>query len=857
MSKPFNNTYYDCSVVIVSSSPLNAEVRFRLNTMADNLRTLKVIVILLASVSFLSGALYAYHNPQCLEILTSNSKRRLLSAALQKACSFFSKTLAITSAIMLLDGLCSSYKLFSTDKLDHNDASAEETTREALEAAQAQVDWYSYNYAALKKQLKQDRIQIRDSQRVIQNKTTELERSEHRADAAERNLRAKNDSLHFLSINFRIKASKFDDQANVIALQALQIKEAHRDIEAMAQQMEDQGQLLWKASGNLTFAEQQITKLKAAVANESTTSDYCCALDAIHSRDETISELEKQLAQQAKDNEFKEEMAESLCALLGSLDDEKPAEGLRELEAWAEEREARLKDFVTESGAVAIIEDRQIQHLHSTNELQRGLLKNALETRKRQDKAIDDVKAQLTALEAREKNNNKVLGQIKDDKQHLINTLDTSENNLQAAKREIYRLVKELGKVQTEFYHYKLQRAIHDKKVESATNETQEASLATLNAQVATLQKQLETSEDSRAFQFATMNNKLIMIRQALRLTGIDYDLSTLKSPEHLASILENNPNKQELKLAETCGELIVADAALQFSLSARDAEITALKCELGNTRTSHHESVKKWQVALATSTAELAAAQRDSRELERKIQTLRTRLQAANDDNKAARRAKLDTDYEFDILTRHITDTAERLRVSKESLDQSSGEIDGLREKLVGQVRRLEELTVELRWEREEVRRLAGLLKGREGVIEGLERELVLGEEFVQVGEEEEEEEEDNSVIFILECQDEVDEMTVVQRDCSADQFEAVEVEEELDRFAAEFEAVEAEEDADCFADEFEAVDVEEDVDCFADEFETVEAEKDKGFADEFEAVSEDGEEAEALNGAPEVRVQ
>jgi chorismate mutase len=166
---------------------------------------------------------------------------------------------------------------------------------------------------------------------------------------------------------------------------------------------------MWEAAGSRTVAEQEIIKLRAAVADKSTNLDYCAALDAVHRRDRTIYVLEKELVQQAKDSEFNQETVDSLADLLMSLGDRAPVEAVHDLEAWAVEREARFDDFVTHSGPVVIAaqQDACLSH-RNTIDLQHKLLINALETRDRQGKTIAEVKPQLAALVAKEEHNIKI-----------------------------------------------------------------------------------------------------------------------------------------------------------------------------------------------------------------------------------------------------------------------------------------------------------------------------------------------------------------------------------------------------------------------------------------------------------------
>ena len=707
-----------------------------------------------------------------------------------------------------------------------------------LKGTEAQAARWADAYGAQHKRLQKRGTELRDSQRIIQSQTTALERSEHRADAAERTLRTKSNIVELQSTFLETKDSKIQDQRDIIALQAQQIKDSHFDLEALAQQIGEKDQRLWEAAGSLTAAEKEVAKLKTAVAKEHTTSDYCCALDAIHHRDETIDKLEKQIAQQAKDNEFNQETVDTLANLLISLDGKEPGEVACELEAWAEEREARFEDFAALSGPVVVAAQQDAcQHLRDTNEIQRKLLRSSVETHDRQSKAVAELKAELAALVAREKDNVKIHEQMKGEKQHLLNALNNSQSSLQAAKTELYRQGTELASARTELSHHMLQQAIDEKKAKIASHASikQDTKLAAVTEQLATANTQLQAVEQFRVQEAAMMNHKLRMVREALKITGLDCDLWTIESPEVLASLLQH----EEARLAETCAELSAANQALHATLAAQATEatglrseltsqaiqITALKTDLKDTTARHHREFKEWQATLSKVTNELKITKRDSpsRELENKVNALKIRLKLSDDENKSFQEAKYHAEEKAEILTMAVTNQAERLRKSREEVERVvkaekdlRGEV-GVRVQQIGYLStRLEEERGARRGEQEEVKRLTGMLECREeevlaleGVKEKLEKKLLLGEDFVEVTEE-------DVTAATMQYGEEEEEGFVVQ-----------------------------EEQVDCFGDEFEAAEVEEEnEDCFADDFEAVD-------------VDEDGEGLDTINGTPDVRVQ
>lgn len=824
--------------------------------MADDLATVTAMIVLTASaaIAFLLTILFKHEDPERVFGV------KYLDKFLLKFPRFFLKYVLFISAAVLGYVLCEMVSRrcisHSSDEADRNKAKSsteidkeqrgddlltiahpDKATRKQLKDDNAQVARWADAYGAQHERLQQRGAELRDSKRIIQSQTTALERSEHRADAAERNLKAKNNTIEIQSTFLETKDSKIQDLRDIIALQAQQIKDSHFDLEAMAQQIGERDQRLWEAAGNLTVAEKEVAKLKTAVAKEYTTSDYCCALDAIHHRDETISKLEKKIAQQAKDNEFNQETVDTLANLLISLDDKEPGEVARELEAWAEEREARFDDFVAHTGPVVIAAQQDTsQHLRDTNDLQHKLLKSAVEARDRQGKTVAELKAQLATLVTREEHNIKIYEQMKGEKQHLLNALNNSQNSLQAAKTELYRRGTELASTRTELSHHMLQQVIDEKKAKIASNASinQETKLAAVTEQLATANTQLQAAEEYRVQEVALMNHKLRMVREAFKTTGLDIDLWTIESPDVLASKLQH----EEAKLAETCAELIATNNGLHATLGAQAAEIanletkltaqaiesTALKTDLKTSSARHHREFKEWQATLSKVTTELKTTKRDSpaRELENKINALQIRLKVSNDENKSFREAKYHAGEKAEILTMAVTNQAERLKKSREEVErvvkaeqELRGEV-GVRVQQIGYLSaRLEEERDGRRGEQEELKRLTGMLvccesevRVLEGAKEKLEKKLLLGEEFVEVSEE-------DVPAAAVERAEKEEEGVVVQR-----------------------------EEVDCFSDEFEEVEADEEVDCFSDEFEAVD-------------VDEDGEGLDTLIGAPDVRVQ
>jgi hypothetical protein len=829
-------------------------------------------------IAAIALALVAYLAAVLLQMMYNNGDPKV-DGPLSEFAQFFSRYIVFVAAGVLAyffwESVAAWYSSSSTDGPDHNEAKANPTaekeqrgvdsqanatsdkeSRKALKASGSQVAQHADTYGAHLERLRQRATQIRESQRIIQNQTTALERSEHRADAAERTARTKDNIIKVQSTFLEIRDSKIEDQRDIIALQAQQIKDSHFDLQDMAQQIEQKDQQTWEVAGNLTVAEQEIIKLRAAVADKSTTSDYCAALDAVHRRDANIYVLQKQLAQQAKDSEFNQETVDSLADVLMTLGDKPPVEAVRDLEAWAMEREARFDDFVTHSGPVVIAAQQDAcQNHRDTIDIQHKMLRNALETRDRQGKTVAEVKAQLAALIAREEHNIKIYNQTIGEKQHLLNALNHSQNSLQAAKSELHRRGTELSAMQIGMSHHALQQAIDGKKAKSASKEdaAQKAKLETLTKQLATMDKQLEASEVTRVQEVAMMNNKLCMIREALKLTGLDCDLWTIEYPDELASLLQHTLSNedQEDKLAETCAELSATNSNLQTTLTTQTTALADLKSELKMIKARHHKEFKDWQSTLCKVDAELKTAKRSSRsrDLENKIIALEIRLKLANDDNKILADAKFHAEEKAKVLTRAVTEQAERLKYSRETLEGCVKANKKLYEKVGLRGQQVEDLTKMLEgargaWgeEHDEKKKLRGLLECREeevreleGVREGLEKKLfLLGEEFVEVTEE------DVSDAAAVEDVDEEEEEFVVEGeevDCFADEFKEVDAyeEENVDCFADEFEEVDVdEENVNCFADEFEevevieGVEVDENVDCFADEFEAVEVDED-----------------------------
>jgi chromosome segregation ATPase len=331
------------------------------------------------------------------------------------------------------------------------------------------------------------------------------------------------------------------------------------------------------------------------------------------------------------------------------------------------------------------------------------------------------------------------------------------------------------------------------------------------------------------------MNAKVCMIREALKLTGLDVDLWTIESPDQLAAMLASDNQAQEAELAETCAELSATNSSLKTTLTAQTTELAALKIELTNSAARHHADFTSWQSTLAKVTTELKTTQRDSpsRDLQNKITALQLRLKLSQDDNailttakslaenkvadlkhalklrrdeiKILENEKSDAEHEAEVLTMHVTDQAERLRVSRGCIDRCVQINNELREEVEGQGQQIGDLTGMLeearaawREENEEVQRLTWLVGGREeevrvleGVREGLEKRLLLGEEeFVEVSEGDV----PAATAAVVGNVDEGKDGSIVvqgeEKDCSADEFEEVDVDEES--VGDEFEEVE-----------------------------------------------------------------
>ena len=753
------------------SPPPNAKVRLCSRTMTDGscakTAVSMAISLLIATTAVLLTEVFVREDPTWISAV------QCLSKFFSKLTRVFVKILLLILATVLGEFIfcliADRYNSPSTDKPEHNEAIAspnadkkqqgvnvqatahpEKAVYKDLKGSEAQVARWADAHGAQHESLQQRSAELRDSHRIIQSQITALERFEHRADAAERNLRAKTNVVEIQSIFLETKDSKIQDQRDLIALQAQQIKDSNFELEAMAQQIREKDRKLWEIAGSLTVAEQEVTKLKAAVAEEHTASDYCSALDEIHHRDETINGLEKKLAQQANDHEFNRETVNSLATLLVSLGDKEPAEAVHELEAWADEREARFDDFVTLSGPVVIVAQQDLcQRLRNTNDLQHKLLRNSVETRNNQIKVVAELKAQVAALTAREEENIKFNEKMKGEKKHLLDALNNSQTSLQAANMQV------------------------------------------------------QTAVESRVQEVAIMNNKFRMVREALQIIGLDCDLWTIETPEVLASMIQH----EEAKLAETCAELSAANDVLQINLNSQATETAALKTDLRNTTARHHKELQDLQGTLGKVTTELKIAKRDSpsRELENKVNALQIRLKVSNDENKVFRSDKYHAEHKVEVLTMAVTNQAQRLKKAREDVESCAKVEKELRSKLESCIQqtaymnaRIEEERDARRGKQEEMKRLAGLLKCREeevraleDVKEKLEKKLVLGEGFVDVTGE------DVPVAAVEHGEEEEDGLEV---NCFADEFEELEADEEAGK------------EVDCFSDEFEAVNADED---------------------------------------------
>jgi hypothetical protein len=760
------------------------------------------------------------------------------------------------------------------------DEAAFKQTQKALEAAKAQVAWYAAAYDAQIKQLKQRDTEARDGKRLIQNQALEVARCEHRADAADRTLHIKNEYIQVMARTLNFKDCKIADQDAAITLQAQQIKDSAFDLEAMSKKIEEKDQRLWEAAGRNTLADHEIAKLKAAVADEYDELEYCCALDTIDRRDQTINALEKQIAQDAKDNDFNQESAETLSKLLVTLGDKTATQAIRELEAWAVDRAARLEDFVTLSGPVENAQKDECERLCNTIDLQHKLLRKSIETRESQRKTLTEVNTKLAALTVKENANIKTHDQFVGEKQHLLDALNNSQQSLQAVRAELATGRKQRS-------HQLLQHALVEKKLKvvSKAHDEKATKLAAVAEQLAATEKAYETAIGGRSHESAAMKGRFCMITEALKqITGVEVDLSNVKSTEELVAMLEQASSEQEAKLAETCAELSAENEELKENLSAEKSAVAALsatneemkhellceqyqmsepspakaelmkeldaqravmkdlndKIELNNKRAD--KAFIELQDTLGKTARELAMVKREgpSRKLEHKINSLETLLKLSNEDNKTLFHKKLDAESKVETLTATVTHQEGRLKTARECLDRCVNINNKMRKDLDRQINQIEDLSTRLEKinnashaREEEVQRLKVVLQGREQRVlaleetrEKLEKQLVLGEEFVEVSA--------DDAPAAVSVTTERDEITIVQ---------AEDEDEDEDKDA----------DVDDGDDDFEAV--EYCPDC-ADDSETVEEEDG---VDGFEAVDvdEDGEGLETEIGAPEVRVQ
>jgi hypothetical protein len=272
-----------------------------------------------------------------------------------------------------------------------------------------------------------------------------------------------------------------------------------------------------------------------------------------------------------------------------------------------------------------------------------------------------------------------------------------------------------------------------------------------------------------------------------------------------------------------------------------RDAQKALIK-DLSDRLEAKTKNADKTQALLNRTNTELAIAKRDNNNvtfmLEHKIRCMERRLRDSNEEAKKSLQKKLDAEGQVEGLTTMVNHQANRLKACRECIDRCVAinnkrhrDSDSQVKLIADMTTRLETSQGTLRDEREDVKRLTGLLECREMEVRALEEakkkletQLLLGEEFIEVAEEDAEDAvsfaPDESQIVVIEDED---------ADDSATGFEAV----DGDDCAYDFEEVNASEAGEMLAE-----------DASIEGFGAV-------------SVDEDEEGVEAVNETPEVRVQ
>lgn len=671
----------------------------------------------------------------------------------------------------------------------------ERATRDEVEAVKKSLAWYHPTYHSQKQQLEHRATEARDYKRTIQIQAEEINSTKQVAASAHHLLKAKNEQIDIHINNATIFKTKIQHKEDFIARQAQRIKDLNYNVEAMAKQIEEKDQQLWQVAGRNTEADQQIVKLKGAVSNGYTASDYCCALNTIDRRDQTIDKLEKELAQRAQTDACNQEFVDSLNEVLSTLDSNSPAQGIIDLQTWAEEREVRWNYFVTHAGPVVTIRTDECERLCTTVNLQHKLLRNAVETRDGQRQTIAALKSQLVALESKEKATSKTNTQLTGEKQHLLDALTNAQHSGRSFRDDLSRCRMDMTVVRKQLSDLSVQQML-DEKTYTFWMKTNAAKLASVTKQLKTANKELEESDNRRVQEVLVLNNKVRMISEALRSVDIDCNLWEVEKSETLATILEDaqiRSHVQEARLAEI-STLKAANEQLELDLLAQETKITSLNTLLSDTKTKAHNDFREWQSTLCKTSRALAIAKRDSpsRELENKVSALQTRLAASQNEAKDLYQARAAAEgLATDLKTQYRAQT-DRLRTARKCLDRCINLNCELRKDLGAQSKVVEDLVARLEKrrdafndERDEVRRLNGLLEIREDEVEalevakeGLEKKLVLGDEFVEVTED------DVPLAMSMECApEEEDELVVVREEDvkgSLDEVEAVDVDED-----------------------------------------------------------------------------
>lgn len=671
-----------------------------------------------------------------------------------------------------------------------------------LQTTKAEITWYSTAYDAQKELLKQRAIDMRDKERIIQNQAIEVARFDHRAEAAKYRLKAKNEYIDGLQKEIEVKRITIQDRDSTIRSQAQQVMNAQWDVEAMKKQIREKDDQHWKLSGQNTIAQQEITKLKAAVANEYTTSDYCCALHTIDRRDQTISALQNQLKQYRDAHEFDRKSYESLIATARVHNGTPDAEFVSIVKAWVRNVISKRTQPDHEPSSTASNQDGCDPHRHIIN-LQHRLLYKTLQERVHLEKMVVGQKTQITELEKiKDSEGSRIQAQLTGEKQHLLDALSKAQHNANDVTNAYQAAEKERKAAKQQLKEARALVKTHEAAMDISKTERDQlqADLAHMyqNSQNAAREtQQLEDAIAQGQQELFQTRVKLQIVEHGLNIAGVECDVWRLREASELADKLENikaAASEQEAKLAESCAELNASNEELKTKLSEQEAAKKEISAQLAAANEKRHKQHVEWQQSLLQAHNALRAAKLESPNLEfkNKINSLETKLDLSMEEEKSLRKAHFDEELRSRELAAQVTDWIGRERRARDCLNNALALNKGLRNKIAGHAERIEEFKAQLDTAEEvkkscraEIQRLNGLLDAREDDIaeleqarEGLEKKLLLGDEFVEV-------EEADVPLLAEQAGGEEDNVVTVQ-------------DEDVEDFEIEFEEVEVDEDGD-----------------------------------------------------------